>query len=163
MLVLNRRPGEAILVEPDIRIKVVSVLERKATLAMSSGTLPAPVQVSASLTNGLARLEVGPLAGVSFEDGVHVDIASDKHPRPHAQAALVICCQLNEEIEVGSGLLIAVTATKGSPRITFSGPDIGEPFSVVVIRPATSSARFGIDAAGRKVYREELAAFSAVG
>ena len=159
MLVLNRRPGESIIIEPDLRVTVLSVTDRRVWIGLrSAGTVPS-LRVSATVVSAdEARLEIGPLSCVTFEhDAVRVETAPEEHPGHSSQAGLAINRKLDQRVEVGSDLWISVVSVaKGNPCISFGGPAVGEELSVTLIRPAGSYVRLGVDAPSRRVYREEL-------
>lgn len=159
MLVLNRRPGESIIIEPDFHVTVLSVTDRRVWIGIrSSGTVPS-LRVSATVVSASeARLEIGPLSSVTFDlDTVRVATAPEAHPGHSSQAGLAINRKLGQHVEVGSDLWISVASvSKGNPCISFGGPAVGEEFSVTLIRPSGNYVRLGVDAPSRRVYREEL-------
>lgn len=159
MLVLNRRPGESIVIEPDLRVTVLSVADRRVWIGVGAEGRIAPMRLSASVVGTAdTRIEIGPLSSISFDDGaVRAEMATEGHPADRSHAGLAIDRKIGERIEVGTDLWIAPAAvSKGNPCITLGGPLIGEELSITVIRPAGSYVRLGVDAPTRKVYREEL-------
>jgi sRNA-binding carbon storage regulator CsrA len=145
MLVLNRRPGESIIIEPDLRLTVLSVTERRVWIGVwPSATSPA-LRISATVLSDLeARLEIGPLSSVSFDgDVVRIVAAGAEHPASAQQAGLAINRTLGQRV-------------KGNPSLTFGGEAVGDELTITLIRPAGSYVRIGVDAPMRRVYREEL-------
>lgn len=159
MLVLNRRPGEAIIIEPDLRVTVLSVTDRRVWIGLRSpGRLP-ELRVSATVVSpNEARLEVVPMSRVEFDGGrVRIVPAHDGDPASAAHAGLAVDRRPGERVEVGDDLWVAVASiSKGNPSVTFGGKAIGDAFSITLIRPAGSYVRLGVDAPDRRVYREEL-------
>jgi sRNA-binding carbon storage regulator CsrA len=159
MLVLNRRPGEAIVIDPDLRVTVLSVTDRRVWIAMESASAFPELRVSASVVSpNEARLEIAPMSSVTFDtDRVRITAAAKDHAANAARAGLAIDRKPGERVEVGDDLWVAVTSiSKGNPTIAFGGSAIGEEFSITLIRPAGSYVRLGVDAPNRRVYREEL-------
>jgi sRNA-binding carbon storage regulator CsrA len=159
MLVLNRRPGEAIVIEPDFRVTVLSVTDRRVWIGLrSSGPLP-ELRVSATVVSpDEARLEIVPMSSVVFEDGrVRIAAPAEDDPATAARAGLAVDRKPGERVEIGEDLWVAIASiSKGNPCVTFGGKAIGDPFSITLIRPAGSYVRLGVDAPNRRVYREEL-------
>lgn len=158
MLVLNRRPGETIVIEPDLRVTVLSVTDRRVWIGLRSSAFP-ELRVSASVVSpGEARLEIVPMSSVVFDGGrVRIIAAADGEPATTARAGIAVDRKPGERVEIGDDLWVAVAAiSKGNPSVTFGGSAIGEPFSITLIRPAGSYVRLGVDAPDRRVYREEL-------
>jgi sRNA-binding carbon storage regulator CsrA len=158
MLVLNRRPGESIVIEPDVTVTVLSIADRRVWLRLESPGLP-PVRISASaLSPTEGRLEIGPLAAVAFDGGdVQVTTGGDDHPATTAQATVAVNRLVGEHVLVGSGLRVGLASlSKGNPCISFGGRSIGGEVRITLIRPAGSYVRLGVDAPDRRVYRSEL-------
>lgn len=158
MLVLNRRPGESVIIEPDFRITVLSVADRRVRIALRAPDMP-PLHVSAVATSeDQARLEVGPLRSVAFDrESIRIDRAPDGHVASNVQAAIAVTCGMGEHIDVGDRTWVAVASvTKGNPCVVFGGSAIGEELRITLIRPAGSYVRLGVEAPSRRVYREEL-------
>jgi|GEM_PF-1596096 len=166
MLVLNRRPGESVIIEPDVHVTVLSVADRRVRISLRAPGVPT-LQVSAVVVAAdQARVEIGPLASVAFDGRtVHMTTAPPGHPASDAQAALAINCSVGERVDVGDGVWVAVTSvSKGNPCVAFGGSAIGEELRITLIRPAGSYVRLGVEAPNRRVYREELwAAMQAAG
>lgn len=159
MLVLNRRPGESIVIEPDLRVTVLSVADRRVWIGVAAGGRIPSMRMSASVvTPTEARVEIGPLSSIEFDDGaVRIEIAGEEHPASGAHAGIAIDRKLGERILIGGDLWASLTSVaKGNPSITLGGSAIGEELSITLIRPAGSYVRLGVDAPSRKVYREEL-------
>lgn len=158
MLVLNRRPGESVIIEPDFRVTVLSVADRRVRIALGAPDMP-PLHVSAVATSeNQARLEIGPLRAVAFgRDAIRVDTAPDGHVASGAQAAIAVTRGIGERIDVGDDAWVAVASVaKGNPCVVFGGSAIGEELRITLIRPAGSYVRLGVEAPSRRVYREEL-------
>ncbi len=159
MLVLNRRPGESIIIEPDLRMTVLSLADRRVWIGLSApGAFP-ELRVSATVVSpGEARLEIVPTSSIVFEEGrVRVTTAPEGAPATAVRAGLAVDRKPGESVEVGDDLWVAVASiSKGNPSLTFGGKTIGDAFSVTLIRPAGSYVRLGVDAPNRRVYREEL-------
>jgi sRNA-binding carbon storage regulator CsrA len=159
MLVLNRRPGETIVIEPDFRVTVLSVTDRRVWIGLRfPGELP-ELRVSATVVSpSEARLEIVPMASVEFDgDRVRITTPADGDPAAASRAGLALDRKPGERVDVGDGVWIAVDSiSKGNPTVTFGGGDIGDAFSITLIRPAGSYVRLGVDAPDRRVYREEL-------
>ncbi len=159
MLVLNRRPGESIVIEPDLRVTVLSVTDRRVWVGVSVAGACGHLRVCATvLSLNEARLEIVPMSSVSF-DGEHVRIATaGEHDAANAsRAGLAIDRKPGERVEIGDHLWVAIgSISKGNPTITFGGTAVGDEFSITLIRPAGSYVRLGVDAPERRVYREEL-------
>ncbi len=159
MLVLNRRPGESIVIEPDLRVTVLSVTDRRVWVGFSAAGACGNLRVCATvLSPSEARLEIVPMSSVQF-DGEHVRIttAGEQHAANASRAGLAIDRRPGERVEIGDHLWVAIgSISKGNPTITFGGSAIGDEFSITLIRPAGSYVRLGVDAPDRRVYREEL-------
>lgn len=159
MLVLNRRPGETIIIEPDIRVTVLSIGDGRVWLGLHApGTVP-DLRLSATVMSPTeARLEIGPLLALEIDGaGVHMTSAPASHPAAAMQAGLSLTRREGERLEIDGGLWVLVgTLPKGNPSITFGGPSIGEELTIAVIRPAGNYVRIGVDAPNRRIYREEL-------
>lgn len=158
MLVLNRRPGETIVIEPDLRVTVLSVTDRRVWIGLRSSAFP-ELRVSASVVSpGEARLEIVPMSSVIFDgDRVRIVAGADGDLATTARAGIAVDRKPGERVEIGDDLWVALAAiSKGNPSVTFGGSSIGEPFSITLIRPAGSYVRLGVDAPDRRVYREEL-------
>lgn len=158
MLVLNRRPGESVIIEPDVHVTVLSVADRRVRISVRAPGVP-PLRVSATVVSANeARLEIGPLESVSFaDDAIRVRTASDAHAASDAQAALAVNCTVGSRVAVGDDLWVGVAAvSKGNPCVAFGGPAIGDEVRITLIRPAGSYVRLGVEAPDRRVYREEL-------
>jgi sRNA-binding carbon storage regulator CsrA len=158
MLVLNRRPGESIVIEPDVRVTVLSVAERRVWIGLKSSAFPA-LHISATVLSATeARLEIVPISSVALEDGqVRVTVGSDGEPGTLARAGLALDRRAGERVEVGEDMWVAVSSvSKGNPTLAFGGRAIGDDFGLTLIRPAGSYVRLGVDAPDRRVYREEL-------
>ncbi len=158
MLVLNRRPGESIVIEPDLRVTVVSVAERRVWIELRSPSLPS-LRVSATVVSAdEARLEIVPMAGVAFDGGrIRLKPATALDVASVVRAGLALDRKPGERVEVGDDLFVALESiSKGNPAVAFGGAAIGEPFRITLIRPAGSYVRLGVDAPSRRVYREEL-------
>lgn len=159
MLVLNRRPGESIIIEPDIRATVLSVGDGRAWIGFHApGILPDLRLTATVVSPEEARLEIGPLVSLEFGgDGVHMQSAPPSHPAAEMQAGISLCRGVGQRIDIDDGLWLEVgSLPKGNPSIAFGGLDVGEPFTIAIIRPAGSYVRIGVEAPGRRVYREEL-------
>jgi sRNA-binding carbon storage regulator CsrA len=157
MLVLNRRPGESVIIEPDVHVTVLSVADRRVRISLRAPRVP-PLDISAVVVSGeAARLEIGPLASVAFDgDAVRVEIA-DVGAAADVQAALAVNRSTGERVEVGDDAWVAVASvSKGNPCVAFGGDAIGEEVRITLIRPAGSYVRLGVEAPNRRVYREEL-------
>lgn len=158
MLVLNRRPGESIVIEPDLRVTVVSVADRRVWVELRSPVLPV-LRVSATVVSPTdARLEIVPIASVAFDgDHVRIEPAFNGDAASGVHAGLAVDRKPGERVDVGDNLFVALASiSKGNPAVTFGGSSIGDPFSITLIRPAGSYVRLGVDAPNRRVYREEL-------
>lgn len=159
MLVLNRRPNESIVIEPDLRVTVLSVSDRRVWIGMrADGAFP-ELRISATVISSTeARLEIVPMSSVRFDgDRVRITTAADGDAASAARAGFAVDRKPGERVEVGDDLWVAVASiSKGNPSITFGGSAIGDEFSITLIRPAGSYVRLGVDAPKRRVYREEL-------
>jgi sRNA-binding carbon storage regulator CsrA len=159
MLVLNRRPGESIVIEPDLRVTVLSVTDRRVWIGMCADGADGDLRVSATVVSpNAARLEIVPMSSVQFvDDRVCLTMAGEEEPASGARAGLAVDRLPGERVEIGDDLWVAVASiSKGNPTITFGGNAIGDEFSITLIRPAGSYVRLGVDAPNRRVYREEL-------
>ncbi|HVC13845.1 MAG TPA: carbon storage regulator [Acidimicrobiales bacterium] len=158
MLVLNRRPGETIVIEPDLRVTVLSVADRRVWIGLRSSAFP-ELRVSATAVSTTeARLEIVPISSVEFDGTrVRVTTAGDGDAAMAAHAGLALDRRPGERVEVGDGLWVAIASiSKGNPAVTLGGQAIGEAVSITLIRPAGNYVRLGVDAPNRRVYREEL-------
>lgn len=158
MLVLNRRPGESIIIEPGVVITVLSVAERRVWVRVEAPGL-APLSISAVVGAATqARLELGPLAGVAFDGGgIEVTVGGPAHPAAAAEATLALNCRPGEGVTVGGGARVGIASVaKGNPCVALSGPAIGGEIRVTFIRPAGNYVRLGVDAPERRVFRREL-------
>jgi sRNA-binding carbon storage regulator CsrA len=159
MLVLNRRPGESIVIEPDLRLTVLSVIDRRVWIGMTASGTCGELRVSATVVSPTeARLEIVPMSSVEFEgDRVRITTDGDQGAASAARVGLAIDRAPGERVEVGDDLWVEVASiSKGNPTITFGGSAIGDELSITLIRPAGSYVRLGVDAPNRRVYREEL-------
>ncbi len=159
MLVLNRRPGESIVIEPDLRVTVLSVTDRRVWVGISSASAFRELRVSATvLSPSEARLEIVPMSSVVFDgEQVRISTGAEGDAAETLHAGLAVDRQPGQRVDVGDELWVAVSSiSKGNPTITFGGGVIGEEFSITLIRPAGSYVRLGVDAPNRRVYREEL-------
>jgi sRNA-binding carbon storage regulator CsrA len=158
MLVLNRRPGESIIIEPDLRMTVLSLSDRQVWIELSAPSFP-ELRVSATaISPEEARLEIVPTSSIAFDGGrVRVTTAPEGAAASTVRAGLAIDRKPGESVEVGDDLWVAVASvSKGNPSLQFGGKAIGDAFGVTLIRPAGSYVRLGVDAPNRRVYREEL-------
>ena len=159
MLVLNRRAGEWILVEEGIRLGVLAVGERKAWLAIGVPGVEHPVRVALSaLSAGTARLEIGAPISARFDgEDICVEVAGPGHAAVRTQATVAFDRKVAEHVRVGEVLRLGVgPMPKGSPCLTVEGPHIGTGLAITVIRRVGSYVRLGLEAPGRRVYRQEL-------
>jgi sRNA-binding carbon storage regulator CsrA len=159
MLVLNRRPGESIVIEPDLRVTVLSVSDRRVWIGIRAESSFPELRVSATAVSAHeARLEIVPLSSVRFDgDRVRITTAAEGESASAVHAGLAVDRRPGERVEIGDDLWVAVSSiSKGNPSITFGGGAIGDEFSITLIRPAGSYVRLGVDAPNRRVYREEL-------
>ncbi len=159
MLVLNRRPGESIVIEPDLRVTVLSVTDRRVWIGLCVGGASRTLRVCATVVSAdEARLEIVPMSGVQFVgDRVRITMATDDDPAGAARAGLAIDRRPGERIEVEDDVWVSVASvSKGNPTVTFGGSAIGDELGITLIRPAGSYVRLGVDAPNRRVYREEL-------
>lgn len=158
MLVLNRRPGESIIIEPGVIVTVLSVAERRVWIRVDAPEM-APLRISAVLGAPTeARLEVGPLAGVSFDDGgVSVTVGHPSHAAAALGATLALNCRPGEGVTVAGGARVGIASVaKGNPCVALSGTAIGGELRLTLIRPAGNYVRLGVDAPDRRVFRREL-------
>lgn len=159
MLVLNRRPGESIVIEPDLRVTVLSVADRRVWIDLQSSSGVPGLRISATvLSPDVARLEIIPMSSVVFEDGcVRMTPGSEGDPSTAVRAGLAVDRRPGERVEIADDLWVGIASvSKGNPSLTFGGKAIGDAFSITLIRPAGSYVRLGVDAPDRRVYREEL-------
>ncbi len=160
MLVLNRRPGESIVVEGGIHVTVSSVVDRKVYLRVTAPGLDQPLRLSsAAVSEEDVRVEVGSPTSVRIgPDEVHVDVAGDDEPAVAVDAMLSVVRRIGESVTIGDGLTITVAAiSKGNPCLVITGPAIGFSVTVTVLRTMGSYVRVGIDApSDRRVFRKEL-------
>jgi carbon storage regulator CsrA len=159
MLVLNRRPGESIIIEPDLRVTVLSLSDRRVWIGLRAPGAVVELHISATVVSPEeARLEIVPASSVAFERGrVRITTAPQGAAAATMRAGLAVDRKPGEWVEVGEDLRIAVASiTKGNPSLEFDGKAIGNAFSITLIRPAGSYVRLGVDAPDRRVYREEL-------
>ncbi len=160
MLVLNRRPGESIVVEGGIDVTVSSVVDRKVHLRVTAPGLDQPLRLSSTALSGdEVRLEVGSPTSVRIDaDEVQVDVAGDDEPAVAVDAMLSLVRRIGESVTIGDGLTVTVSAvSKGNPCLDITGPAIGFSVTVTVLRTRGSYVRVGIDApADRRVFRKEL-------
>ncbi len=159
MLVLNRRPGESIIIEPHLRLTVLSLTDRRVWIGLSTpGAFP-ELRVSATVVSPeQARLEIVPTSSIVFDgDRVRITTAPQGATATTVRAGLAVDRRPGESVEVGDDMWVAVGAiSRGNPSLEFGGDAIGSTFSVTLIRPAGSYVRLGVDAPDRRVYREEL-------
>lgn len=159
MLVLNRRSGESIIIEPDVRAMVLSIEEGRVWFQLHGLGTVSDLRLSATVVSvAEARLEIGPLVSVDFDAaGVRLRSAPTSHPAAAMQAGLSISRRVGERVEIDDEVWIEIgTLPKGNPSVAFGGVGVGEPFTLAVIRPSGSYVRIGVDAPNRRVYREEL-------
>ncbi len=159
MLVLNRRPGESIVIEHGIQLTVLSVTDRKVWLGIEAPGVDPAVRVSATaISEDVARLEIGAPRSVSMEgDRISVQVGGEGHPAIGAQATFSVNRTVGQSLDVGDGLQVGVgSVAKGNPCITLESPSIGSGLRITLIRPAGSYVRIGVEAPERRVYRKEL-------
>lgn len=159
MLVLNRRPGESIIIEPDMELTVLSVADRRVWISLDApGTVPS-LRVSASaVTASEGRLEIGPVASIDFDgDDVRITTGEEGHPAGALQATVALHRLAGQRVRVGDDFYVGIASlSKGNPCVAFGGPAIGDEVRVTLIRPAGNYVRLGVDAPERRVYRKEL-------
>ncbi|MDA8074929.1 MAG: carbon storage regulator [Actinomycetota bacterium] len=159
MLVLNRRPGESIIIQPDLRVTVLSLTDRRVWIGLSApGAFPELRISAAVVAPERVRLEIVPTSSIVFDgDRVRITAAPQGTAATTVRAGLAVDRNPGEAVEVGDDLWVAVTSiSKGNPTLEFGGDAIGDAFRVTLIRPAGSYVRLGVDAPERRVYREEL-------
>jgi sRNA-binding carbon storage regulator CsrA len=159
MLVLNRRPGESIVIEHGIQLTVLSVTDRKVWLGLEAPGIDPAVRVSATaVSDEVARLEIGAPTAVSMEgEAIRVEVGGEGHPAIAAQATFSVNRTVGQSLAVGEDLRIGVgSVAKGNPCITLESPTIGSGLRITLIRPAGSYVRIGVEAPDRRVYRKEL-------
>lgn len=159
MLVLNRRPGESIVIEHGVQVSVLSVSDRKVWLCIEAPGVDPPVRVSASAVSDTeARIEIGAPVSISLEDGLaRVEVARPGHPAIHAQATVGLNRRIGESVAVGDTLRVGLgSLAKGNPSLTIEGPTIADGLRITLIRPVGSYVRIGVEAPDRRVYRKEL-------
>ena len=159
MLVLNRRPGESIVIERGIHLTVLSVTDRKVWLCIEAPGVEPPVRVSATaISEEEARLEIGaPTALGLHGDDIRVEVGGEGHPALATQATFSLNRTVGQSLSVGDGLQVGIgSVAKGNPCITLDGPTIGSGVRITLIRPAGSYVRIGVEAPDRRVYRKEL-------
>ncbi len=159
MLVLNRRPGESIVIEHGVQVSVLSVTDRKVWLSIEAPGVDPPVRVSATAVSDTeARIEIGAPVSMSVDDnGVRVEVAHPGHAAVRAQATVGLNRRIGESITVGDALRVGLgSLAKGNPTLTIDGPEIAEGLRVTLIRPVGSYVRVGVEAPDRRVYRKEL-------
>lgn len=159
MLVLNRRPGESIIIERDISVRVDSASDRKAWLCVEAPGVDTPVRLAASVVaEDEVRFEVGAPASVSFDaDGVRVEVGDASHPASAAQATIALNLRAGQSVAIGDGLRVGIgPMNRSNPCVSLEGPLMGSDVRITVIRQVGSYVRLGVDAPGRRVYRKEL-------
>lgn len=159
MLVLNRRPGESIVIEHGIHLTVLSVTDRKVWLFLEAPGVDPPVRVSATaVSDEEARLEIGAPAAIAVDgDQITVEVGGEGHPAMATQATFSLNRSVGQSVAVGDGLRLGIgSVAKGNPCITIEGPSIGSGLRITLIRPAGSYVRIGVEAPERRVYRKEL-------
>ena len=158
MLVLNRRPGESIIIEPGVLVTVLSVTDRRVWISLETPGLGS-LRVSAVATGGTgARLEIGPVAAVGYDgEDVSVTLGAEGDLASAVHATLAVDRRLGQRVVLEAGAWISVAAVnKGNPCIALGGSAVGPEFSITLIRPAGNYVRLGVDAPDRRVYRREL-------
>lgn len=159
MLVLNRRPGESIVIEHGVQVSVLSVTDRKVWLSIEAPGVDPPVRVSATaLSDTEARIEIGAPVSLSLEDGaVRVDVARPGHLAARAQATIGLNRRVGESVHVGDSLTVGLgSLAKGNPTLSIEGPSIADGLRITLIRPVGNYVRIGVEAPDRRVYRKEL-------
>lgn len=159
VLVLNRRPGESILVEDDIDISVLRGGNESMWLRIASPKIAPSVLLGATaVSTSELRLEIGaPRKAWIDEEGVHVEVAEGAHPAVAGHATISFFCRPGQIAKVGAGLELGVGPTeRGHTCLTLDGPAIGVQIRLALIRLSKSCVRLGVDAPGRRVYRKEL-------
>lgn len=159
MLVLNRRPGESIVIEHDVHVSVLSVSDRKVWLSIEAPGVDPPVRFSATAVSETeARIEIGAPVSVSIGEGdAHVEVASPGHPAIEAQATVGLNRRIGESVAVGASLRVGLgSLAKGNPTLAIDGPTIAPGLRITLIRPVGSYVRIGVEAPDRRVYRKEL-------
>ncbi len=159
MLVLNRRPGESILVEGGLVLSVLRVANQVVWLKIAGETIAPPVLLGVTaVSHEELRLEIGaPLRAWVDEDGVRVEVASGGHLSVVKHATLSFLCRPGHVARVGEGLELWVEPTeRGHPALTLAGPAVGAQVRLAMIRLTKACARIGVDAPGLRVHRKEL-------
>jgi len=159
VLVLNRRPGESILVEEGIDICVLQAGTDSLFLRIAAPRVdPSVVLGATAVSTRELRLQIGaPSKAWIDEDGVHVEVAGGGHPATAGHATLSFSCRSGLVARVGEGLELGVGPTeRGHPCLTLDGPAVGVQVRLALIRLSKSCVRLGVDAPGRRVYRKEL-------
>ncbi|MGH9082841.1 MAG: carbon storage regulator [Acidimicrobiales bacterium] len=159
MLVLNRRPGESIVIEQGIHLTVLSVTDHRAWLGIEAPGVDPPVRVSATaVSEDGARLEIGAPTSIAVDgDDVRVEVGGEGHPSLATQATFSLARRVGQSLAVGDGLRVGIgSVAKGNPCLTIEGPSFGSGVRITLIRPAGSYVRIGVEAPDRRVYRKEL-------
>lgn len=159
MLVLNRRPGESIVVEGDLDISVLRGANHVVWLRIAGKRIAPSVLLGVTaISPEELRLEIGaPLRARVDERGVSVEVAGSGHLSVVRRATLSFLCRPGHVAEVGDGLELSVEPTeRGHPALTLAGPAVGAQVRLAMIRLTKTCARIGVDAPGLRVHRKEL-------
>jgi sRNA-binding carbon storage regulator CsrA len=159
MLVLNRRPGESIIIEHGIDLSLLSTEGHKVWLGVTVPGITSSVRLSpAAASASDVRLEIAaPLTVRVEEERAYVEVAPLGHPSHDCRTTFALHRKVGQSIDFGAELSVRVSSlARGNPSLALEGPTIGTGLVVTVIRQVGSYVRIGIDAPGRRVYRKEI-------
>lgn len=155
MLILRRRPQEAIVVDGGLAITVVEILEHRAWLRFGAPAIPvAPVIASFAVGPGAACIGIRTPATIAREPGI-VRVTLD--PSAGADAVLLVNVAPGERVELPGVHLELRAIDEGRPVLEVLVDDAPSSIGVTVCSVSGTEAKIGIDApADVRVYREEL-------
>lgn len=159
MLVLNRRPGESIVVEGCVALRVLSAKGPTVWLRIDPADEHPPLVLGVAVHSpGSARLEIAaPSSYVSDGDGIRVEIALPPHVAAQASATVSFLCAAGQRVSVGDWIELAVCPSDSEhANLVLRGSAIGDELRLALSRPIGNCIRIGVDAPGRRVYRKEL-------
>ena len=156
MLVLRRRPGEAILFGGGLRVSLLELAGHQAWLGLSGPGVAGEVALSvlASSSAGRAEIAVRRPLRVTGQGGL-VEIVLDPEAGP--DCTLVVARRPGESVAVG-GLLLGVEAADDDRAVLSVAVDgLPGPVKLSVFSASGAEAKIGIDAPREvQVFREEV-------
>lgn len=153
MLVLNRRAGEAIVIEGGVSVSVVSAREKQVWLRLEGERVDPGVTFAVDAAPTGIMLEIQAARAFTVDEDVHVTLAD----AGRRTATVSVHCDEGEGVCIGDSLRISAgRMERGNLSVVLMGESVGPPIDLVLIRPTRSGVRIGVVAPGRSVLRQEI-------